>query len=78
MADGSTLEIETSIMLLEALHQRWTDYLDSIQEETLERTYYHPEEKRAFSIKEATGLYAWHGQHLLAQIEIAKQLKIAP
>jgi hypothetical protein len=63
------LPVATSLDLLEALHTRWTELLRQLQPHELERSYYHPENKRHYSIALAIGLYAWHCDHHLAHIQ---------
>lgn len=53
---------ETSLRLLDALHERWTRLLESLTPADFARTYRHPE--RGETTLEATlALYAWHGRH---------------
>lgn len=70
MADVQ-LPISVSIQLLESLHARWAAMLTNTSFEALGRGYFHPEQNRVVPLKEAVGLYAWHGQHHLAHIKIA-------
>jgi len=69
LVDSKYLPAKVSYNLLVALHQRWAFFLESLQEEDLEKAYFHPEEKREFSLREAIALYAWHGEHHLEQIK---------
>ena len=66
--------IELSLDLLNSLHKRWVMYLSSLTVQDLERTYYHPENKKISKLKEVIGLYAWHGDHHLAHITETKKL----
>jgi uncharacterized damage-inducible protein DinB len=63
-----TLSTASSQALLSAIHGRFVALLESMNNSDFERTYIHPEYKRVYSLKKATALYAWHGQHHLAQI----------
>lgn len=71
LADVSETDVKISIDLLKALHHRLVHFLRSLDNEQLERTYHHPEDKNVVSIKEFMGLYAWHGEHHLAHIKLA-------
>lgn len=64
--------IAVSLNLLHALHERWAVLLHSLTEADLERVFVHPEDGKHYVLKEVIGLYAWHGKHHLAHIEIAK------
>ncbi len=63
-----SLPVAVSLDLLEALHTRWTSLLRNLSADALARTYYHPENKKSYSIALAIGLYAWHCDHHLAHI----------
>jgi hypothetical protein len=60
--------IETSLDLLASLHVRWATLLRALSEQEFERTYFHPESGRRFTLAEALGMYAWHGDHHLAHV----------
>ncbi|GAB3956349.1 bacillithiol transferase BstA [Spirosoma harenae] len=59
----SSLDIALSLVLLRSLHQRWVSILDSLSEADLQRTYFHPANKRTFAVREVIALYAWHSEH---------------
>lgn len=67
LADARTGEVGTSLVLLEALHDRWTQLLRSFQQEEWSRAYHHPE-RGPVTLEENLQLYAWHGRHHLAHI----------
>jgi hypothetical protein len=67
LADARGDDVETSLLLLTALHSRWTRFLRSLEPEHFERAFVHPDLGRitlAFTLQ----LYAWHGRHHLAHI----------
>ncbi|WML48772.1 bacillithiol transferase BstA [Neobacillus sp. PS3-34] len=70
----SSLPVEVSLDLLQALHERWVCLLRSLSVEELNRSFLHPESgeiKLAWNI----GLYAWHGRHHIAHItELRRRL----
>ena len=61
------LPIDTSLLLLENLHQRWTTLLRSLTPVDMEKTFIHPDSGEV-SVGENIGIYAWHGKHHLAHI----------
>jgi len=74
LADVRVVAPETSLLLLEALHERWTALLRSLTEAEWGRSFRHPELGRMGLVK-AAELYAWHGRHHTAQIaELRKRL----
>jgi hypothetical protein len=67
LADAQGEDLESSLLLLGALHRRWTHFLRSLNEEQFERTVMHPELGR-ITLETNLQLYAWHGRHHLAHI----------
>lgn len=61
------LPIDTSLLLLETLHKRWTNLLRGLTPADLKKTFIHPESGEV-SIGKNIGIYAWHGKHHLAHI----------
>lgn len=66
--DYKNVPINISITLLFALHTRWTEILKSIEEADWNRTVFHPEYKKQWTLWYLLGLYAWHGKHHVAHI----------
>ncbi|NRF41324.1 YfiT family bacillithiol transferase [Pedobacter foliorum] len=73
LADSRMMPVESSLKLLEGLHQRWVFLLNSLTTEELERDFIHPEHGRSIKINENTGLYDWHCRHHLAHITELKK-----
>lgn len=71
LADSKTEPVEVSLVLLEALHQRWVALLKSLTSTDWQRTFNHPESGRT-PLAKAAGLYAWHGKHHLAHIKMVR------
>ena len=69
LSDAKTANIEISLILLEAIHIRWTLLLRSLHLEDLHRSFIHPETKKEVRLDENIGIYAWHGKHHLAHIK---------
>ncbi len=68
LADTQNLPVNVSLTLLHALHIRLYELLKNMSRADLDRTLYHPEHKKQFTLWEFLGLYAWHGRHHTAQI----------
>ena len=64
--------IETSLMLLEALHDRWVRLLRSMSADDFQRTLNHPE-NGLMTLDAMLALYAWHGRHHVAHITTTRQ-----
>jgi len=71
LEDTFQTPVEVSLKLLEALHQRWTILLKSMDTDQLKRTFVHPESGKTIRLDELISLYAWHGDHHIAHIELA-------
>lgn len=67
LPDGRSQDIETSLVLLESLHRRWTRLLRSLAPDDWRRPLRHPE-SGAMTLDELLQLYAWHGRHHLAHV----------
>lgn len=63
LPDGKGAPVDWSLQLLKYVHLRWVMLLNSLTEQDLERTYFHPETKRVFPLSEVLALYAWHSEH---------------
>jgi hypothetical protein len=59
--------IETSLVLLEALHARWDTILGSMTDDDFERTLRHPDHG-VITLDWLIAMYAWHGRHHVAHI----------
>ena len=73
LPDSKTSPPEISLSLLHALHRRWIIVVKHMKLDEFDRRYYHPENKKEFSLKTALALYAWHGRHHLEHIRIVKR-----
>ena len=68
--DSKTAPIQLSLDLIKALHAKWAYFLKGLSEDDLKRTFIHPEGNVVISLAEDIGIYAWHGNHHLAHLEI--------
>lgn len=69
LTDAKTGDIQLSIAILHAIHQRLVALLKSLNFNDFERTYYHPGDQKQFTLGYLVGNYAWHGKHHLAHIK---------
>lgn len=73
--DVENLPINISLTLLFALHQRWYEYLKYFTNADWERTVYHPEHQKTFTLWHLLGMYAWHCRHHTAHITSLREQK---
>ncbi|MBI5471352.1 MAG: bacillithiol transferase BstA [Ignavibacteriae bacterium] len=73
LEDGRNALVESSLMLVEAVHKRWLILLRALQPADFKRTYIHPEYGKEFLLQYLAGLYAWHGKHHVAQIRSLRE-----
>jgi hypothetical protein len=74
LPDTKAWPVEGSIVLLEQLHARWAALLHTLDEAAWQRSFTHPE-LGTVRLYENAALYAWHGQHHLAHIQLAAKAK---
>jgi uncharacterized damage-inducible protein DinB len=67
LRDGREAPIETSLALLDALHERWVLLLRSLSPADCARRLKHPE-TGVQTVDQVIALYAWHGRHHTAHI----------
>ena len=67
LPDTEQTPVETSLILLQALHGRWVTLLQSMRGEEFSRTLRHPE-MGVLSLDRMLALYAWHSAHHTAHI----------
>lgn len=73
LSDSKNMPVESSLKMIEGIHERWTVLLNHLTEEQNGRTFIHPEHGRIFRIDETVGIYAWHCNHHLAHITETKK-----
>ena len=67
LPDSQKTPIETSLTLLESLHERWVILLRSIAPQDFARKFTHPEHGPV-NIDWLVSMYAWHGRHHVGHI----------
>ncbi|MFN0031903.1 MAG: YfiT family bacillithiol transferase [Flavobacteriales bacterium] len=63
-----------ALQMIDVLHRRLVASLRSTDVEQFKKTYVHPQYNTTTSIDQALALYAWHGDHHLAQIGVVRSL----
>lgn len=66
--DVQHLPINISLTILYAVHKRWDEFLKSLKTEDWQRTLFHPEYQKQFTLWHYMGLYSWHSRHHTAHI----------
>ncbi|MCU1229103.1 MAG: metal-dependent hydrolase [Acidobacteria bacterium] len=74
LPDSRITPIETSLTLLDSLHDRWTRLLRSMTEADFRRKLVHPENGE-MTLDTMVGLYAWHSRHHVAHITSLRELR---
>ena len=75
LEDARAMPVEVSLMLLDSLHARWVRLLRSLKPSDFDRTIDHPE-NGTMTIDQLLALYAWHGDHHIAHINMARKRAI--
>ena len=65
--DGRAASLSTSLPVIDGLHQRWVQFLKSLEQSAFARTLVHPE-RGSMTLDDLLQLYAWHGRHHTAHI----------
>jgi uncharacterized damage-inducible protein DinB len=74
LGDVARTPLDTSLALLDALHQRWVTLLETMEGTDFERPLVHPEIGQ-MTLDRLLQLYAWHGAHHVAHITALRTLK---
>jgi uncharacterized damage-inducible protein DinB len=67
LPDVADTPLETSLAMLDALHDRWVRVLRKIDGAEWQRTFRHPE-IGVVKLDGVLALYAWHGKHHTAHV----------
>jgi hypothetical protein len=67
LCDSVDTPVETSLLLLDCLHQRWVALLRGMSEAEWKKTFRHPA-LGPVSLEQNVALYAWHGDHHIAHV----------
>jgi len=67
LKDVAKVPVETSLALLDALHERWVALLETMQDADFARPLQHPE-YGLMTLDKMLQMYAWHGRHHVAHV----------
>lgn len=62
------MPVDVSLDLLDALHARWVELLERLDESAWRRSFVHPESGASIPLVRNLALYAWHGAHHTAHV----------
>ncbi len=65
--DVQRVPVDTSLALLDALHERWVTLLELLKAEDFARPVQHPE-YGPMTLDKLLQMYAWHGRHHVAHV----------
>ena len=65
--EARTAPVESSLKIMEGLHERWIILLRSMKPEDFQLQFNHPE-RGLMTLEALLQLYAWHGRHHVAHI----------
>ncbi|HEV2490437.1 MAG TPA: bacillithiol transferase BstA [Candidatus Acidoferrales bacterium] len=74
LSDSKTTPVETSLALMDGLHERWINLMHGMSAAEFGRKMKHPE-RGTMTLDETLGLYAWHGRHHVAHITGLRERK---
>jgi uncharacterized damage-inducible protein DinB len=66
--------VEVSLQIVDAVHDRWVTFLQSLPESAFKRTLDHPE-NGTMTLAHVVFLYDWHGRHHTAHITSLRRRK---
>ncbi len=75
LADSLDDNIDDSMMLIKALHNKWGLLMRNLSDDQLQLEFFHPENGVKSNLAETIGNYAWHSNHHLAHIKNALTFK---
>jgi hypothetical protein len=70
LPDVAHLPVYVSLELLSSLHSRWLTLLHHLDEAQWQRTFYHPGNQKTSTLAQTLALYAWHGRHHVAHLQL--------
>ena len=68
LEDCRSGSVEPALAMLDGLHAKWVQVLDSMTEAQFSRTFHHPQTDESVTLWTALNYYPWHGRHHTGQI----------
>lgn len=72
LADTFSTRVETSLTMLDTLHERWINLLQAMKPADFGRKLVHPE-RGPLDLDQMLAMYAWHGRHHVAHVTGLRQ-----
>ena len=72
LPDVARAPIESSLTLVDALHERWVTLLDVMTDADFRRPLTHPE-RGQITLDTLLQIYAWHGPHHVGHIQLVRR-----
>ncbi len=72
--DYQNTPIRISLAMIESVHFRMVTLFENMKKEDFQRTYFHPEHQKTFSLHFLLAMYAWHTLHHFGHLEIIKKM----
>lgn len=69
LPDAAVSPIEASLILVDAIHQRWAALLDALPDPAFARELVHPE-RGPMTLETLVQMYGWHGRHHIAHLQL--------
>ena len=74
LPDSQQVPIETSLVLLETVHERFVTILRAMSEQQFERKFTHPDHG-LMTLDWLVAMYAWHGRHHVGHVTSLRERK---
>jgi len=71
LPDGKSSPLEVSVSILKGIHYRMGLTLSELEKKDWNRSYFHTDRKKSFTINQWLVEYDWHGRHHLGHIRWA-------
>jgi hypothetical protein len=68
LPEARSLPVQSSLLLIEGLHARWSAMMVAMTPAQFARTFHHPATGSDLTLWRTLGLYAWHCRHHVAHI----------
>lgn len=72
LPDARLLPPTVSLLLIQALHERWVALLRGLPHESFARTLLHPD-NGSMTMDDLLTMYAWHGRHHTAHVTALRE-----
>jgi hypothetical protein len=73
LSESINKNLTPSLAIIDGVHARWTQLLETMSLEDYDKRYFHPEQEAYFTLYEALANYDWHSRHHLAHVLLLKR-----